>query len=566
MREPMGRPPAFPHWGTVSEETESAAARSRARLLTVVIQYDDLLTSGERATTILLTGESPLELGRAANPVAPVHSPQRLELLDRWASHRHVKIERRGDIDLLFDLGSRNGTFVNGSRIDSGPGQRELELADGDMIEIGHTLLCYRCVEPRLAAALIGHAGPILFGPTRTLSPEVAMLAIELRRIAPAREPVLLLGETGSGKEIAAATVHELSGRSGELRALDCGAIPETLFESKLFGHRRGAFTGATEHRTGEIVAARGGTLFLDELGNLPAASQAKLLRAIEAGEITPIGSGVVEPVDVRWIAATNRDLLNDPGDFRPDLLRRLAGYVGRLPPLRQRREDLGVLSAYFLQQAGVRKASISVPAARRLFLAPLLGNLRQLRTALRASSTLAGEQPIELYHLPPLDEPQRKTPPRSGSSATGSSGTGAGTSAQLGRSMETPSRDDNAVGKSGRRSSPEAIREALRSTGGIVVQAAQRLGTQPRSLYRWLERYQISLSEFREADDPKDTPESPELREPPDAKESRYAKGTPDPDASVEPSARQDSGESDVPGSHEPPDSSSHEKDSAGS
>lgn len=513
MRKRMGRPPAFPHWGTVSEETESAAARSRARLLTVVLQYDDLLTSGERATTILLTGEEPLELGRAANPVAPVQSPQRLELLDRWASHRHVKIERRGDADLLFDLGSRNGTFVNGSRIDSGPGQRELVLVDGDVIEIGHTLLCYRCVEPRLAAALLGHAGPVLFGPTRTLSPEVAMLAIELRRIAPAREPVLLLGETGSGKEIAAATVHELSGRSGELRALDCGAIPETLFESKLFGHRRGAFTGATEHRTGEIVAARGGTLFLDELGNLPAASQAKLLRAIEAGEITPIGSGVVEPVDVRWIAATNRDLLSDPGDFRPDLLRRLAGYVGRLPPLRQRREDLGVLSAYFLQQAGVRKASISVPAARRLFLAPLLGNLRQLRTALRASSTLAGDQPIELYHLPPLDEPQRKTPPASGSSSS---------TAQLGRSMETPPREEPGTSKSIRRPSPEVIREALRSTGGIVVQAAQRLGTQPRSLYRWLERYQISLSEFREADDQKETPEP---RDPPDAKEFQEAK-----------------------------------------
>jgi transcriptional regulator with GAF, ATPase, and Fis domain len=327
--------------------------------------------------------------------------------------------------------------------------------------------------------------------------------------------------------------VHELSGRSGELRALDCGAIPETLFESKLFGHRRGAFTGATEHRTGEIVAARGGTLFLDELGNLPAASQAKLLRAIEAGEVTPIGSGVVEPVDVRWIAATNRDLLNDPGDFRPDLLRRLAGYVGRLPPLRQRREDLGVLTAYFLQQAGVRKASISVPAARRLFLAPLLGNLRQLRTALRASSTLAGDQPIELYHLPPLDEPQRKTPPRSVSSGTGSSGS----TAQLTRSMETPPREDSVVSKSGRRPTPESIREALRSTGGIVVQAAQRLGTQPRSLYRWLERYQISLSEFRDADDPKDAPEPPEppdAKEPKDPRESKDAKEPPDPGAAV--------------------------------
>lgn len=411
------------HWDTFSEETEAATARSRARLLTVVLRYDNLLASEELSTTLLLTGEVPLEIGRAQNPLLPVVTPQRLELLDRWASLRHVRIERRGDSDVLLDVGSRNGTFINGARA------AEQELFDGDMIEIGHTLLRYRAVEPRLAAAVLSSSGnggsaghgsggnrPLMFGPTRTLCPEVATLAIELLRIAPALEPVLILGETGVGKEIAASTIHKLSGRSGSLRPLDCGAIPENLFESVLFGHRRGAFTGAIENRTGEIVAARGGTLFLDEIGNLPPASQAKLLRALEAGQITPVGAGTVEPVDVRWIAATNRDLLVDPGDFRPDLLRRLAGYVARLPPLRARREDLGVLSAYFLQQAGVTKAGISVAAARRLFLAPLLGNLRQLRTALRSAVTLAGGQPIDLHHLPPLDEPP---PRRAGASST---------------------------------------------------------------------------------------------------------------------------------------------------
>jgi DNA-binding NtrC family response regulator len=300
----------------------------------------------------------------------------------------------------------------------------------------------------------------------------------DLERIAPSREPILILAETGAGKEVTAAAIHAWSGREGALCAVDCGAIPESLFESTFFGHRRGAFTGAADSRDGEIVRADGGTLFLDEVANMSAAAQAKLLRVIETGQVTAVGAADPRAVDVRWVAATNRDLVAEEmvadGRFRADLLRRLAGHVARIPPLRARREDLGVLTAHLLAEAGATNASIKVGAARALFGSSLPGNVRQLRTVLRAAHLLAGGHPIDMHHLGEgLAAPGAVEPEESGPESS-------------------PARS--------RKSAPGAdvVARALAAAGGNVVRAAASLGVHARQLYRWIEKYELDLDAYR--------------------------------------------------------------------
>jgi transcriptional regulator with GAF, ATPase, and Fis domain len=268
-----------------------------------------------------------------------------------------------------------------------------------------------------------------------------------------------------------------MSGRAGSYRPIDCGAVPENLFESTFFGHRKGAYTGALQDRVGEILRADGGTLSLDEIGNMSPINQAKLLRVIEEQKVYPLGAPEGVKVDVRWIAATNRDLFLPEAQFRPDLLRRLAGHVARLPPLRKRREDLGVLTAHLLADAGVPRASISAAAGRRLFCSSFPGNIRQLRATLRRAALLAGDAPIELAHLdldgdgPPAaatqDQGPASTPPISGTFEA-----------------VAPGR--------------EQIEAALISTRGNVVRAAKLLNTHPRQVYRWIERHGLDLETLR--------------------------------------------------------------------
>jgi transcriptional regulator with GAF, ATPase, and Fis domain len=425
-------------------EEASPAPERPARLLIHVLCYDDLLRPPARCYP--LDGlPLPLSICRAEGPARGGALP----LGDPFLSARHALI-LPGDV--LRDEESRNGTFVNGRRV------REHPLQDGDLIEVGHSLLCYRVVPGAMAALLAGPELPRL-GPTATLCLEVAALAQDLQRIAPSDQPVLLLGETGSGKEVMAEVVHRLSGRGGPLLAVDCGAIPEALFESVLLGHRRGAFTGASEERIGEIVRADGGTLFLDEIGNLPVGCQPKLLRVLETRRVVPVGGTRGREVDVRLIAATNEDITGAGSGFRPDLLRRLAGYVAHLPPLRRRREDLGLLSAHLLAEAGVEKAVITGPAARALFLGDLPGNIRELRMQLRSAALLAAGRPIEPAHL-----------------------------AQLGSTAQARRGDLSAA----------AVAAALTETGGNVVRAAHALGTHPRQVYRLIERFNLDLASFR--------------------------------------------------------------------
>jgi anaerobic nitric oxide reductase transcription regulator len=229
-------------------------------------------------------------------------------------------------------------------------------------------------------------------------SASMQALQHDINLVAGSDYTVLILGESGVGKELVARTVHKKSARHrGPLVHLNCAALPETLADSELFGHARGAFTGAERERPGKFLLADGGTIFLDEIGELPLSIQSKLLRVLQSGEIQPVGKDQVQQVNVRIIAATNRDLQQEvqQGRFRADLYHRLSVYPLTVPPLRQRPEDILLLSGYFIEQTrrklGVRQLKLSPAAAQALQAAVWPGNVRELehvvsRAALKAS------------------------------------------------------------------------------------------------------------------------------------------------------------------------------------
>jgi two-component system response regulator HydG len=228
-----------------------------------------------------------------------------------------------------------------------------------------------------------------------------------IRRLAPHARTALITGETGTGKELVARALHKLGPRGGKrFVTVNCSAVVETLFESELFGHVRGAFTGAGDHKAGLFETADGGTVFLDEIGELPASVQAKLLRVLENGEVQRVGSVELRKVDVRLIAATNRDLCGDvaAGRFRSDLYYRLNVAEIALPPLRSRREDIPYLTAAFVrafaQRFGKPLVGLTPEAERRLAEAPWDGNVRQLRNVLERACILAEGEFVDATDL----------------------------------------------------------------------------------------------------------------------------------------------------------------------
>ena len=305
-------------------------------------------------------------------------------------------------------------------------------------------------------------------------SPTMQELFDLIRRMAPHARTILITGETGTGKELAAKALHTMGPRRDRrFVTVNCSAVVETLFESELFGHMRGSFTGATETKVGLFEHANGGTLFLDEVGELPLALQAKLLRAVEHGEVQRVGSLETRRVDVRVIAATNRDLRPsaDAGRFRSDLYYRLAIIEIRLAPLRERREDIPYLTASFVQEVAARlKRPITgvTPAAERLLQqAPWPGNIRELRNIVERACLLSEGRLLTdrdvttaMATPPPLTPVAgQPTPPES-------------------RLLSTAQRDQ--------------IARALAETRGNKAEAARLLGMSRRSLYRWLDRLQI--------------------------------------------------------------------------
>jgi DNA-binding NtrC family response regulator len=318
----------------------------------------------------------------------------RIDVADRWASQLHARLARDGDGWVIEDAGSKNGTRVNGERVG------QAALADGDILEIGGTFLVLRRA-PAAARTRDGAAGRA--DGLATMSPAFERELAVLGKIARSRVPVLVRGESGTGKEVAASAVHALSGRRGPLLPVNCGAIPAALLEAELFGSRRGAFSGA-EDRAGLVRSAEHGTLFLDEVVELPATSQAALLRFLQDGEILPLGTDKRIVVDVRVVAATNQPIeeLVAQGQFRRDLYARLCGYVMRLPPLHTRMEDLGLLIASLFGRLEPERPArrLSRAAARQLFLHRWPLNVRELEQTLRAALATASSDEISVDDL----------------------------------------------------------------------------------------------------------------------------------------------------------------------
>ena len=317
---------------------------------------------------------------------------------DGWMSAPHTRMIRDSRGWQIEDAGSKNGTYVNGGRVDSET------LFDYDVIELGSSFFVFN--------AAIPFEPPDESG-IRALIPHSYSSALretyeQLHGVASSSTlPILVLGETGTGKEVVANLIHEWSERGGELCAINCAAIPPLVAESLLFGHKKGAFSGAISDHPGLVRAADGGTLFLDEIAELDLTLQAKLLRVLQEGEVLPVGASRAVPVNLRLVSATHADLdrLVSEERFRKDLLARLSGHRAVLPPLRKRREDLGILMHELLRrQLGARAAEVELErsAARAIYAYDWPWNIRELSQAIERSSALRTGKSIALEHLPP--------------------------------------------------------------------------------------------------------------------------------------------------------------------
>lgn len=375
----------------VADRTETQArAKQRQEAAAAPTLFVVLHARHPQAPAARIRISRSMEIGRGPAFSA---SPQRLDIPDSVMSSRHTTIKPVLDGFVLEDTGSKNGTHVNGVR------QTQRLLRDGDWIELGNTLLRFR-------AAIAGGELPCLAeqrdDSLATTLPELAGTYERVAQMATAGVPLLVLGETGTGKELIARAIHDTTGRGGPFVAINCGALPATLVESELFGHRRGAFSGATDDRPGLFRAADRGTLLLDEIGELPLPAQAALLRVLQQREVTPVGGDRPIPIDVRIVAATHRDLeaAVAAGTFREDLFARLAGQIVRIPPLRERLEDLGLIIGGLLRRLGKPNATLEIEAARAFTRHAWPRNVRELEMGLTAALAI-DPACIKLANLP---------------------------------------------------------------------------------------------------------------------------------------------------------------------
>jgi transcriptional regulator with GAF, ATPase, and Fis domain len=307
-----------------------------------------------------------------------------LSLRDPTVSRVHLEVRPVEDGVAVRDLGSLNGTYLGNVRIQEGI------VPPGTRIRVGSTLFVVELITAGAPEADVGSATPSIPGLVYA-SPPMAEVARAVERLAKFAGPVLIQGETGTGKEVIAHALHELGPRKrAPFVLVDCGSLPATLLEAELFGHERGAFTGAERRALGAFERANGGTLFLDEIGELPLAAQPALLGVLERGRFRRVGGEAEVEVDVRVISATNRDLRAEVNRaaFRSDLYYRLAGARIIVPPLRERREDIPVLAAHFVEEAQGSSPMPPFPPEMMDELAEHYwsGNVRELRNAVEAA------------------------------------------------------------------------------------------------------------------------------------------------------------------------------------
>jgi transcriptional regulator of acetoin/glycerol metabolism len=441
--------------------------------LVVVLECDRPLAGGARHA---LDGIDLVTIGRGPERKAERHVEGGLRTLDvripgRSVSATHARLVRAGSSWAVEDLGSTNGTLVNGRRVE------RAVLADGDVFDAGHVVMRVNPIVSMPAGApldvdLRGESG----SGHRTLDPAFACELERTARLAVSGVPIVLIGESGTGKEVLARWLHERDGRSAPFVAVNCGAIPATLVESQLFGHVKGAFSGAVRDELGFVRAAHGGTLLLDEIADLPKQSQAALLRVLQEGEVTPVGSTQPMKVQLRLIAATHQPLeeMVARGEFRHDLFARLAGCVISLPPLRERRDDLGVLIATLLRKIARERApsitfSSEVGHALAAHSWPL--NVRELEQCIATSVALAAEGKVDLAHLPrTVVERHKLTSPAPSTD-------------------KQPTADENLR--------MDLLAQLSRHRGNLAA-VARAMGKAPMQIHRWCRRFGVDPRPFR--------------------------------------------------------------------
>jgi sigma-54 dependent transcriptional regulator, acetoin dehydrogenase operon transcriptional activator AcoR len=387
-------------------------------------------------TEVALSGRSPAAVTRTGDALA-------IDCDDAWASTRHAAIRKSFGRWLVEDLGSKNGTLVNGERV------TRHTLGDGDLVEIGRSTWLFREQPGAPTDASADLAAPFV-----TLHPPLEDALARAIAGLRAELPVLVRGESGSGKERFVAAAHAGTHRTGALVAVNCGALPAQLVEAELFGHKKGAFSGALDDRVGYIRAADHGTLFLDEIGDMPLAAQTALLRTLAERTVTPVGAERPITVDFAVVAATHRDLGGDA--FRADLLARLSGVTIAIPPLRERREDIAAFVARTLARVAP-SATLAPDAARAILRAPWPLNVRELEHAV-AAAAIRARGPIALADLA-LDAPAPSPP-------------------------EVLSHEDAAL--------RAQLVDALSRAAGNISAVARELGRDRKQIYRWIERFGI--------------------------------------------------------------------------
>ncbi len=409
-------------------------------------------------------------IGRDPDATLSIDSPS--------LSRLHFALELEGDVARVRDLGSRNGTLVDGRVVGDAPEPLALgaEILAGD---VRFAVLRAATLPSAARPVSLPLRPPVVEAePTASTDasvppafryPSLAKVHADLRRIAPRSISVLIRGETGTGKEVVAREIHRLSGRTGPLVAVNTAALPENLVESELFGHERGAFSGALTTKAGLIETADKGTLFLDEIGELSLPLQAKLLRVLEDRAVRRVGATVERKVDIRVVAATHQDLeqLGREKKFRQDLLFRLDGASVVLPPLRSRRGEIGPLANGLLADLGSPAARLDPAALALLEAHDFPGNVRELRHVLERALAFADADVIMPEHLP-------------------------ATIREAGGAARTAERGATDVRSSVKDFERERILEALRTTGGNRTKAGELLGLPRRTLVYKLSKMKL--------------------------------------------------------------------------
>jgi DNA-binding NtrC family response regulator len=375
------------------DQVETVLAKKVERASTSAATFALTILAGpERGKSYVLGGAQPSRVLVGQSPACE------LKLSDRMVSRRHAAFELQGARLRVTDLASTNGTHINGLSV------LDAVCSGGEQVQIGETTIR---IDLLAGVEKVQLPTATRFGRLVGQSAEMRKLYPLCARLAASTVPVIIEGETGTGKEVLAESLHEMSPRAaGPFVVFDCTAVPPNLVESALFGHERGAFTGATESRRGVFEEAHGGTLLLDELGDLELSLQAKLLRVLERSEVQRVGSNRTVKVDTRVLAATRRDLDQEiqAGRFRDDLFFRLAVARIELPPLRRRAGDVTVLAFHFWRQLAAKGLPFPSDFAQKLESYSWPGNVRELYNAVARRVALGDLAAVETARSGPAE------------------------------------------------------------------------------------------------------------------------------------------------------------------